>query len=208
MLKYPCLVLDHDDTVVQSEATVNHPFFVEFLKEYRPGMTITVHEYISECYAPGYIPMCRQRFHFTDEELEIEYKAWKEHIKHHAPEAYPGIADVLRRYKEAGGIIIVASPQELVSMVVEKAVKMAEMMNIPVIGLVENMSYIECPDCGKKIYPFGEGAAERVAKEQGIPLLARLPIDPALAKACDAGMIELFNENWLDPVLAAVEKEG
>jgi phosphoglycolate phosphatase/pyrophosphatase PpaX len=109
MLKYPCLILDHDDTVVQSEATVNHPFFVEFLKEYRPGMTITVQEYISECYAPGYIPMCRQRFGFTDEELDIEYKAWKEHIRHHAPEAYPGIGDVLRRYKEAGGIIVVAS---------------------------------------------------------------------------------------------------
>ena len=109
MLKYPCLVLDHDDTVVQSEATVNYPFFVEFLKEYRPGMTITAHEYISECYNPGYIPMCRQRFDFTDEELEIEYKAWKEHIKHHAPEAYPGIGKVLRRYKEAGGVIIVAS---------------------------------------------------------------------------------------------------
>ena len=109
MLKYPCLILDHDDTVVQSEATVNHPFFVEFLKEYRPGMTITVQEYISECYAPGYIPMCRQRFHLTDEELEIEYKAWKEHIKSHAPAPYAGIADVLQRYKQAGGVIVVAS---------------------------------------------------------------------------------------------------
>lgn len=109
MLKYPCLILDHDDTVVQSEATVNHPFFVDFLKAYRPGMTITVHEYISECYAPGYIPMCRQRFHFTDEELEIEYKAWKDHIKNHAPEAYPGIGDVLKRYKAEGGVIMVAS---------------------------------------------------------------------------------------------------
>ena len=109
MLKYPCLILDHDDTVVQSEATVNHPFFVEFLKEYRPGMTISVHEYISECYCPGYIPMCRQRFQFSDAELEIEYKAWKEHIKSHAPDPYPGIAQVLRRYKQAGGVIIVAS---------------------------------------------------------------------------------------------------
>ena len=75
MLKYPCLVLDHDDTVVQSEATVNYPFFVEFLKEYRPGATITQHEYISGCFNPGYGDMCRQRFGFTEEELLIEYKA-------------------------------------------------------------------------------------------------------------------------------------
>ena len=73
MLKYPCLVLDHDDTVVQSESTVNYPFFVEFLKEYRPGMTITEHEYIAGCFTPGYIEMCRQRFQFTDEELLTEY---------------------------------------------------------------------------------------------------------------------------------------
>ena len=109
MLRFPCLVLDHDDTVVQSEATVNHPFFCEYLDEHRPGMTISLHDYVSGCFDPGYIPMCRQRFHFTDEELEIEYKAWKEHIRHHAPEAYPGIAEVLRRYKELGGVIIVAS---------------------------------------------------------------------------------------------------
>lgn len=109
MLKYPCLILDHDDTVVQSEATVNYPFFVEFLKEYRPGMTISAHEYISECYAPGYIPMCRQRFGFTDEELDIEYRAWKEHIRHHVPAPYPGIDKVLRRFKSEGGVIVVAS---------------------------------------------------------------------------------------------------
>lgn len=109
MLKYPCLILDHDDTVVQSEATVNYPFFVEFLKEYRPGMSITAHEYISECYHPGYIPMCRQRFNFTDEELDIEYRAWKEHIKTTIPAPYPGIGHILRRYQEAGGIIVVSS---------------------------------------------------------------------------------------------------
>lgn len=109
MLKYPCLILDHDDTVVQSEATVNYPFFVDFLKEYRPGMTITAHEYVSECYSPGYIEMCRRRFALTDEELEIEYRSWKEHIKSHHPEAYPGIGQVLRRFKDAGGVIVVAS---------------------------------------------------------------------------------------------------
>lgn len=109
MLKYKCLILDHDDTVVQSEATVNHPFFVEFLKEYRPGMSITVHEYISDCYSPGYIPMCRERFNFTDEELDIEYKAWKEHIKTHIPASYPGIERIIRRQKEKGGFVCVVS---------------------------------------------------------------------------------------------------
>ncbi len=109
MLKYKCLILDHDDTVVQSEATVNYPFFVEFLKEYRPGMTITAQEYVSECYHPGYIEMCRRRFRFTDEELDIEYNAWKAHIKKTVPAPYPGIAQLLRRYREAGGMIVVSS---------------------------------------------------------------------------------------------------
>lgn len=109
MLKYPCLVLDHDDTVVQSEATVNHPFFLEFLKEYRPGMTISVQDYITDCHFMGYIEMCRSRFGFTDEELDIEYKAWKEHIKTHIPAPYPGIEKILRRQKELGGIICVVS---------------------------------------------------------------------------------------------------
>lgn len=109
MLKYKCLILDHDDTVVQSEATVNYPFFVEFLKEYRPGMSITAQEYISECYHPGYIPMCRQRFGFSDEELDIEYRSWKEHIKTTIPAPYPGIGELLHRYREAGGLIVVSS---------------------------------------------------------------------------------------------------
>lgn len=108
-MRYKCLILDHDDTVVQSEATVNYPFFVEFLKEYRPGMTITQHEYISGCFQPGYIEMCRQRFGFTDEELLIEYNGWKEYIQHHIPTAFPGIGDVIRQFKEADGLICVVS---------------------------------------------------------------------------------------------------
>ncbi len=93
------------------------------------------------------------------------------------------------------GIIIVTSPQELVSMIVEKAVKMANMMNIPILGVVENMSYFVCPDCGKKHYPFGESNLEKAAKEYELDILARLPIDPANAKACDEGRIEtVINE--------------
>ena len=96
------------------------------------------------------------------------------------------------------GIIIVASPQELVSMIVEKAVNMANMMNIPIIGLVENMSYITCPDCGKEIKVFGESHIEKIAKDKSLDILGKIPIDPRLAAACDAGMIEMFEGDWLN----------
>ena len=119
----------------------------------------------------------------------------------------PGTGDVpltVFQSLPVDGILIVTSPQELVGMIVEKAVNMAKMMNIPVLGVVENMSWIACPDCGKKIYPFGEGRSEQAAETFGLPLLARLPMDPALARACDRGLIELFNENWLDQVMDKV----
>jgi len=120
----------------------------------------------------------------------------------------PGTGDVpltVFQSLPVDGIIIVTSPQELVGMIVEKAVNMAKMMNIPVLGIVENMSWVACPDCGKKIYPFGESRTAQIVKEHGIPLLAQLPIDPALARACDTGVIELFNEDWMDAAVAAVE---
>ena len=120
----------------------------------------------------------------------------------------PGTGDVpltVFQSLPVDGIIIVTSPQELVGMIVEKAANMAKMMNIPVLGLVENMSYIACPDCGKKIYPFGEGRTEKTAEEMGLPFLGALPMDPALTRECDTGVIELFNENWLDAAVAAVE---
>ena len=101
------------------------------------------------------------------------------------------------------GIVIVTSPQELVSMIVAKAVNMAKMMNIPVIGIVENMSYLECPDCGKKISVFGESHVEETAEKYGLEVIGKLPIDPKLAAACDEGMIELFEGDWLD---AAAQK--
>lgn len=104
------------------------------------------------------------------------------------------------------GVIIVASPQELVSMIVEKAVKMAQMMNIPILGLVENMSYFKCPDCGKEMHIFGDSHIEDVAKAHHIPLLARIPIDPALASACDRGDIESFSGDYLDAAALTVEK--
>lgn len=101
------------------------------------------------------------------------------------------------------GIIVVTSPQDLVQMVVAKAIKMAEMMNVPVIGLVENYSYFKCPECGTETQIFGPSKVDAVAREYGIDVLAKLPIDPKLAAACDKGMIELFEGDWLD---AAAEK--
>jgi Mrp family chromosome partitioning ATPase len=104
------------------------------------------------------------------------------------------------------GIIIVASPQELVSMIVSKAVKMAEMMNIPIIGLVENMSYFKCPDCNKEHKIFGESHMEQIAQNHNIDILAKMPIDPKIAAACDKGMIELFDNDWLDNIAEMLEK--
>lgn len=104
------------------------------------------------------------------------------------------------------GIIVVTSPQELVSMVVEKAVKMAEKMDVPIVGVVENMSYVACPDCGKKIYLFGEGKSEEAAKRHNLPLLAQMPIDPKLAALVDAGKIEEFEGTWLNAAADALEK--
>lgn len=102
------------------------------------------------------------------------------------------------------GIIVVASPQELVSMIVAKAVKMAQLMAVPIIGLVENMSYIECPDCGKKIEVFGKSHISEVAAASELPLLGRIPIDPALAASVDNGAIEDYEQNWLDKAIEAI----
>ena len=121
----------------------------------------------------------------------------------------PGTGDVpltVFQSLPVDGIIIVTSPQELVGMIVEKAVNMAKMMNIPVLGIVENMSYAVCPDCGKKIEIFGESRTARVALEHGIPLLARIPMDPAVARECDTGVIELFNEDWMQGAVDAADQ--
>ena len=122
----------------------------------------------------------------------------------------PGTGDVSLSVFQSiplDGIIIVASPQELVSMVVEKAVKMAEMMEVPIVGLVENMSYVSCPDCGKKFYLFGEGKTAEAAARHGLSVLAEMPIDPALASLTDAGNIESFQGSWLDAAADRLENK-
>ena len=115
----------------------------------------------------------------------------------------PGTGDVALNVFQSlpvDGVIIVASPQELVTMVVEKAVKMAQMMNIPIVGLVENMSYLQCPDCGKRHAIFGESHLDEVAQQLEVPILARLPMDPTVAAAFDAGKMESLETNYLADV--------
>jgi Mrp family chromosome partitioning ATPase len=104
------------------------------------------------------------------------------------------------------GIIIVTSPQELVSMIVGKAVNMAKMMNIPIIGIVENMSYFRCPDNGKDYKIFGDSHIEEIAEQSGIKVLAKIPVNPDMTSSCDKGLIELYNGNYLDNVAAILEK--
>lgn len=105
------------------------------------------------------------------------------------------------------GIIVVASPQELVSMIVSKAVKMAELMNIPILGLVENMSYFKCPDCGKEHKIYGDSHIEEIAREYGTRVLAKVPIDPDLAKSVDTGTVELFVGNYFENAANTIEDE-
>jgi len=104
------------------------------------------------------------------------------------------------------GIIAVATPQELVGMIAEKAVNMASKMNIPIWAMVENMSYIICPDCQKQHSIFGESRVDKIALKHGISYTAKLPIDPKLTAACDSGMIELFDGEWLDSIMDMIEK--
>ncbi len=121
----------------------------------------------------------------------------------------PGTGDVPLTVFQSipiAGIVVVTTPQDLVKMVVEKAVNMANMMNIPVLGLVENMSYLSCPDCGKKIELFGTSKAESLAQSFGIPAIARMPLDPEISKLADAGRIDLYETDALDNVFAQIEK--
>lgn len=121
----------------------------------------------------------------------------------------PGTGDVpltVFQSLKVDGIIVITSPQELVSMIVTKAVKMAKMMNIPIFGIVENMSYFECPTCHERHRIFGESHVDELAAEFEIPSVAKIPIKPDLAKLCDNGLIELFEEDWLGGIANYLEK--
>ncbi len=122
----------------------------------------------------------------------------------------PGTGDVpltIFQSIKLDGIVIVSSPQDLVSMIVSKAANMANMMNIPVLGLVENMSYVKCPDCGKEIHVFGESHIAEVAQKFGYPVLARIPMDPKLSALVDAGRIEYLEENPLSDAADMINKK-
>ena len=121
----------------------------------------------------------------------------------------PGTGDVMLTVCQSipvDAAVLVSTPQELVGMIVEKSIKMVDMLNIPVIGLVENMSYVQCPDCGKKIAVFGESHVDAIARQYGIPHTAALPIDRKLAASADKGMIELTNSDWLDEIANAIDQ--
>ena len=121
----------------------------------------------------------------------------------------PGTGDVpltVFQSLPVDGIVIVTSPQDLVSMIVAKAAKMANMMHIPVLGFVENYAYLECPDCGKKIEVFGKSHLEETAAKFGLPVLARLPIDPSVAQAFDNGLMETVYTNGVDGVIEEIKK--
>ena len=121
----------------------------------------------------------------------------------------PGTGDVpltVFQSLPVDGIIVVSSPQELVSMIVEKAIRMADLMKIPVLGLVENYSYVKCPDCGREIRVFGDSKIEETAKRHGVPLLARIPLDPELAKLADAGQIELLASPEFEAAADQIER--
>lgn len=109
MLKFPCLVLDHDDTVVQTEKTLGYPYFCYILDQFRPGQTISFHDYVHDCHELGFAEMCRKRWQFTQEEQKEEYRGWMEYVMTHIPEVFSGIGDVIRRQKEAGGLVCVVS---------------------------------------------------------------------------------------------------
>ncbi len=120
----------------------------------------------------------------------------------------PGTGDVpltVFQSLPVNGIVVVTSPQDLVSMIVTKAIRMAQMMNIPILGLIENYAWFQCPDCGKQHKLFGESHLDQVAAANNIPVLGRLPMDPALAAACDAGQIEQFQSNYFDESIYLME---
>lgn len=120
----------------------------------------------------------------------------------------PGTGDVpltVFQSLPVAGIIIVTSPQELVSMIVEKAVNMAKKMEIPIIGLIENMSYLVCPDCKKKLSVFGESRIKEIGVKYNLPILAQIPIDPLITEAVDQGTVEYLEAEWMDEAVKAVE---
>ncbi len=137
---------------------------------------------------------------------------WKDvdwgHVDYMFVDMPPGTGDVpLSIYQSlpVKGIVVVSTPQDLVQMIVKKAYNMAQMLHVPILGVVENMSYIQCPDCGKKISVFGESKAEAIAAELGVPVLATLPLDPAVTELVDQGKVEYVQDERIDAAFATIK---
>ncbi len=108
-MRYKCLVFDHDDTVVNSTATIHHPSFVAYLNEYFPGRTCSLEDYFLKNFEPGFLPMCREEYGMTEEDLELEAEYWRRYVARHIPAVYPGIREIMERQKAQGGLIAVVS---------------------------------------------------------------------------------------------------
>jgi phosphoglycolate phosphatase/pyrophosphatase PpaX len=108
-MKYRCLVFDHDDTVVNSTATIHHPCFEAYLREFFPGRSCSLEEYFLKNFHPGFIPMCREEYGLSDADLEIEYRYWQDYVQSRIPQAYPGLRELMERHKAAGGLLTVIS---------------------------------------------------------------------------------------------------
>ena len=108
-MRYKCLVFDHDDTVVNSTATIHYPCFVQFLKEYYPGESISLEDYFLLNFDPGFVPMCRERYGMTDEQLAFEARYWQDYVRSHVPQAYPGVREIMEAQKAAGGLVCAVS---------------------------------------------------------------------------------------------------
>ena len=108
-MRYKCLVFDHDDTVVNSTATIHHPSFLKYLAQYRPGRTCSLEKYFLRNFEPGFIPMCREDYDMTDADLDIEVRFWQEYVEEHIPAAYAGIREIMLRQKAEGGLLCVVS---------------------------------------------------------------------------------------------------
>ncbi len=182
---------------------------------------VAVEEGILPCYSKGGIPVVSTNLMLQNETDPVVWRGgmiagavkqfWTDVVWGNLDALFldmpPGTGDVALTVFQSlpvDGILIVTSPQGLVSMIVEKAVKMAQMMNVPIVGLVENMSYAVCPHCGEPFYPYGESHIEEVAAQYHLPVLAKLPIHPDLAKLCDEGRFEEFEQEEIDGAVQAL----
>lgn len=109
MLKYPCLVLDHDDTVVQTEKTIGYPYFRYILEQFRPGVEVSLQRFVNDCHRLGFADMCRELYQFTPQELQEEHEGWTGYVRTHIPDIFPGIDRIIKRQKELGGLVCVVS---------------------------------------------------------------------------------------------------